>query len=556
MAILKHIASKNADYGEAQRYLIFQYDEYTNKPVLDENGRLIPRKEYYLDGINCDPFTFDIECKELNIQYHKNHSYDEIKSHHYILSFDPQDCADHGLTGEQTQALGMEFASKNFPGHQALVCTHTDGHNHSGNIHVHIIINSLRKLDVEPQPFMERTCDSRAGYKHHLTKDYLKYLQQSLMDICQRENLYQVDLLSPASKKITEKEYWASRKGQKALNKLNQEILADGLTPMNTRYLTQKQFIREAVDDISASAQSFSDFKRRLWKKYQIEVIDKRGRFSYKHSEREKHISERTLGRDYGKANLLEVFAAHTVRPEIRKKITPSEQNSCQESFDHMPADFLKSSFEKEMDTETLKILFIKSDLRLVVDLQNCIMAQKNQTYAQKVKISNLQQMAKTVAYIEEHHFDTRADLQNEYEDITMQLSQARHTIKNTEADLHDINEQIHYTGQYFSSKPVFAQMLKSKNKKRFRQEHLTEIETYEAAARYLKTKNPDGKMPSMKRLKAEKEKLLTQKNAQYDTYRYFKDYQQELRTVCTNVDTVLGKKLVRTQEKWKESEL
>ena len=46
MAILKHIASKNADYGEAQRYLIFQYDEDTNKPLLDENGELIPRKEY------------------------------------------------------------------------------------------------------------------------------------------------------------------------------------------------------------------------------------------------------------------------------------------------------------------------------------------------------------------------------------------------------------------------------------------------------------------------------------------------------------------------------
>ena len=395
MAILKHIASKNADYGEAQRYLLFQYDEYTNKPVLDESGRLIPRKEYYLEGINCDPFTFDIECKELNMQYHKNHSYNEIKSHHYILSFDPQDCADHGLTGEQAQALGMEFASKNFSGHQALVCTHTDGHNHSGNIHVHIIINSLRKLDVEPQPFMERTCDSRAGYKHHLTKDYLKYLQQSLMDICQRENLYQVDLLSPASKKITEKEYWASRKGQKALNKLNQEILADGLTPMNTRYLTQKQFIREAVDDISTSVHSFSDFKRRLWEKYEIEVFDKRGRFSYRHPEREKHISERTLGNDYGKAHLLEVFAAHTVRPEIRKKIIPSEQNPCQKGFDSMPADFLRSSFEKEMDTETLKILFIKSDLQLVVDLQNCIKAQQNQAYAQKVKISNLQQMAK-----------------------------------------------------------------------------------------------------------------------------------------------------------------
>ena len=48
MAILKHIASKNADYGEAQRYLMFQYNEDTMKPILDENGRLIPREEYYL----------------------------------------------------------------------------------------------------------------------------------------------------------------------------------------------------------------------------------------------------------------------------------------------------------------------------------------------------------------------------------------------------------------------------------------------------------------------------------------------------------------------------
>ena len=102
MAILKHIASKNADYGEAQRYLMFQYDEYTGKPILDEDGRLIPREEYYLDGINCDPFTFDMECKELNAQCRKNQNYDDIKSHHYIISFDPKDTED-GLTGERAQ---------------------------------------------------------------------------------------------------------------------------------------------------------------------------------------------------------------------------------------------------------------------------------------------------------------------------------------------------------------------------------------------------------------------------------------------------------------------
>ena len=149
-----------------------------------------PRKEY-MDGINCDPFTFDMECRELNALHHKNESYDEIKSHHYIISFDPKDATENGLTGEQAQQIGMEYAKKNFPGHQALVCTHMDGHNGSGNIHVHIVINSLRKYDVERQDFMERfsasapvrakrtstgrsaPCDSRAGYKHHVTKDYL-----------------------------------------------------------------------------------------------------------------------------------------------------------------------------------------------------------------------------------------------------------------------------------------------------------------------------------------------------------------------------------------------
>lgn len=51
---------------------MFQHDEYTGKPAPDANSRLIPRKEYYLDGISCDPFTSDMGCKELNAQYHKN----------------------------------------------------------------------------------------------------------------------------------------------------------------------------------------------------------------------------------------------------------------------------------------------------------------------------------------------------------------------------------------------------------------------------------------------------------------------------------------------------
>lgn len=231
MAILKHIASKNANYGSAIDYLKYQHDEFHLVPILDENGNMMLRDEFYLEGLNCDPETFDLEFELLNQEYNKNNTYDEIKSHHYIISHDPRDNADHDLTGERAQAIGLEYAKANFPGHQALVCTHTDGNNGTGNIHTHIIINSLRKSDIEPQTYTERPIDCKAGYKHHLTKDYLKHLQKSLMDICQREGLHQVDLLSPAADKITQQEYHAQRRGQ-----LNLDI-ANGISELHTPHV-------------------------------------------------------------------------------------------------------------------------------------------------------------------------------------------------------------------------------------------------------------------------------------------------------------------------------
>ena len=114
MAILKHIASKNANYGSAIDYLKYQHDEFHLVPVLDESGNMLLREEFYLDGLNCNPETFDLECELLNQQHHKNNTYDEIKSHHYIISHDPRDNADHDLTGERAQAIGLECRILNF----------------------------------------------------------------------------------------------------------------------------------------------------------------------------------------------------------------------------------------------------------------------------------------------------------------------------------------------------------------------------------------------------------------------------------------------------------
>ena len=529
MAILKHIASKNANYGEAQRYLLFQYDEHTKKPILDKNGELIPRKEYYIDGINCDPFSFDLECKELNAQYHKNQNFDEIKSHHYILSFDPKDAEEHGLTGEKAQQLGLEYAQKNFPGHQALVCTHTDGNNESGNIHVHIVINSLRKYDVEHQTFMERPCDARAGYKHHLTPSYLIYLKRSLMHICHREHLHQVDLLSPVEKKITDREYRAKHTGQKKLDTLNKEMLSKGIAPRQTVFQTQKEYLRTAIEYAAASSCNIEEFQATLLKNYQITLKVSRGRFSYLHPERNKFITGRSLGSHYTEDYLFSIW---------EKKKEPQHQSHTRSDIFTPHSNSTTSAFMEQKETEAF--CFIKSDLRLVIDLQQRAKAQSNPVYDRKVKLSNLQQMAKTIAYVQEHGYSTEDDLITALTTSQSETANCRKNLRSTQQELKRINEQIHYTGQYLANKSVYREFLHAKNKKQFRQEHLSEITLYETARNFLKQQAASEKLPSMKLLKSEKEKLLSIKNMQHQEYQKRKQYEKELQTVCKNVEMIL----------------
>ena len=567
MAILKHIASKNANYAEIQRYLMFEHDEDTNKPILNENGELIPRKGYIMDGINCDPFTFDMECRELNALYRKNESYDEIKSHHYIISFDPKDTDENSLTGERAQKLGMEYARKNFSGHQTLVCTHMDGHNKSGNIHVHIVINSLRKYDVERQGFMERVsasapvgakrtstgrsapCDSRAGYKHHLSKDYLIHLKQSLMDLCHREHLHQADLLAPAAKKVTDREYHAGRRGQKKLDERNRQILADGLPIRRTAFQTQKDFLRSAIEASAVSSCSREEFQKLLLEKYNVTLKVSRGRFSYLHPERGKYITGRMLGTHYEEDYLLELFGENLKSKEYRKETIAGETfNAESEQPANQPSDPLQEA--------PVSILFIKSDLRLVTNLQDCVKAQQNAAYANKVKLSNLKEMAKTVAYIQERGYDTRDSLEDSFSEVKNLASSSRKVLKDTEDKLRILNEQIHYTGQYLANKSVYRQFCRAKHKGQFREEHPAEIALYESARKFLQGQSADGRLPSIKLLKAEKEQLLHKKKEAQKTYHYYRDYQKELNTVCSNINKILGQARTRQPEKQKGADI
>lgn len=560
MAILKHLSSKNADYGNALTYLTCEHDELANKPVLNPDGSYIRRQEFYLDGLNCEPYSFAYECKELNRRYNKNLKRNEVKSHHYIISFDPLDQSECGLTGEKAQALGIEFAKKNFPGHQALVCTHMDGHNHSGNIHVHIVINSLRKLDVEPQEATERLCDCKAGFKHHQTRSLLTHMQKSLMDICEREGLHQVDLLSRAEEKNGDLEYWVRQRGQAELDKKNKEVIEFCLTPARTKFQTQVQFLHDAITDIANTSTSFEEFQKELCEKYSIHVTDKKGRYSYLHPERSKNITERALGTNYGKEYLMKLFEENSLKGKVEKSLleeNPLDSSEDENDIQDIQIDYSFSpSIFGDSPPDYVEVFFLKSDLRLVVDLQNNVKAQQSRAYAQKVKLTNLKQMAQTIVYVQEHGYDTRDSLQNSYDEISAKRSEARQELRETEVKLKDVNEVIHYMGQYLSNKKVYGEMLAAKNKKKFREAHSSEIAVYETAVKFLKGRYTDGRIPSMKALQQEKQSLTIRRDAKQNTYNYLRDYANELKTVCSNVDAILNPPQEKKVKKTKQQEI
>ena len=234
MATFKHISSKNADYGAAEQYLTFEHDEFTMKPTLDENGRLVPREDYRLATLNCGDEDFAVACMRSNLRYGKNQKREDVKSHHYIISFDPRDGTDNGLTVDKAQSLGEEFCKEHFPGHQAIVCTHPDGHNHSGNIHVHIVINSLRIEAVPLLPYMDRPADTKCGMKHRCTDAAMEYFKSEVME---KRQAY-------IKKKIRDKENQAKREEEQSNFGAEENTVWDRLEVQNEELVAAVQQLK------------------------------------------------------------------------------------------------------------------------------------------------------------------------------------------------------------------------------------------------------------------------------------------------------------------------
>ena len=258
-----------------------------------------------------------------NLHYGKNQKREDVKSHHYIISFDPRDGTDNGLTVDKAQSLGEEFCREHFPGHQAIVCTHPDGHNHSGNIHVHIVINSLRIEAVPLLPYMDRPADTKSGMKHRCTDAAMEYFKSEVMEMCHRENLYQIDLLHGSKNRVTEREYWAQKKGQLALDKANASMIADGITLRQTKFETDKQRLRQTIRKALDRAGSFDEFAALLLREG-VTVKESRGRLSYLTPDRTKPITARKMGDDFDRTAVLALLEQNATEPPNRPQPYPN----------------------------------------------------------------------------------------------------------------------------------------------------------------------------------------------------------------------------------------
>ena len=526
MATLKHINSKNADYGAAEQYLLFEHDEFTMKPVLDETGRLIPREDYRLSTLNCGGEDFAVACMRANLRYEKNQRREDVKSHHYIISFDPRDGPDNGLTVDRAQELGEKFCAEHFPGHQALVCTHPDGHNHSGNIHVHIVINSLRIYEVPLLPYMDRPADTREGCKHRCTNAAMEYFKSEVMEMCHREGLYQIDLLNGSKERITEREYWAAKKGQLALDKENAAREAAGQPTKPTKFETDKAKLRRTIRQALSQATSFDEFSSLLLREG-VTVKESRGRLSYLTPDRTKPITARKLGDDFDKAAVLALLTQNAHRAAEQTKAIP---------------EYPHTQKERLREEKTAKTAPADNTLQRMVDREAKRAEGKGVGYDRWASLHNLKQMAATHNFLMENELLDLDKLDAAVESSRKALSEARESLRGIEQSISDKKSLRKVVNDYRRTRPTIDahKKLSGRKAENYRQSHEAEFIIYEAALRQLKVLAPGKKLPATSKLNTEIEALISEKNAAYNTYRTAKAEYEQLATAKRNAEQIL----------------
>ena len=511
MATLKHIASKNSDYTAIEAYLVYQHDAFTGKQLLDEQGKPKLRESYLLDTLECGDFSFATTCLLANRKYGKNTQHGDIKSYQYIISFDPRDAADNGLTMEKAQALGLKFCEENFPGHPAIVCTHPDGHNHSGNIHVHIVIGSIRTREVERKPYMQKPRDWLEGMKHSSTAQTMRHLRVEVMELCEGAGLYQIDLLNGSKERVSEAEYWARRRGQLKLDRENAALTAAGRQPKQKKFETVKDTLRKQISSVLYRATSFEDFSAKLMQQYGITVKESRGQLSYLPAGRTKFIRAHSIGDKFEKGLVLATLQKNAER---KRAVQPKPDR-----------------------------------IGKLVNIQAKLKQGKGIGYERWAKKHNLKAMSQTLILLQEKGLLNEDALDQRIAELETKYHDALAVVKDLEGRMKTNNELRYHVAAYASTKSVAQQLKTAKRPAAFEEQHRAELTAYRAAAAYFKANNIT-KLPSPKKLEAEYEQLASEKAKFYEQYKEAKEELLKLKTAKQNVASYFREEEPTQQER------
>lgn len=515
MATLKHIASKNSDYSAIEAYLIYQHDEFSGKVILDEQGRPMLRESYLLDTLECGDFSFATACLLANRKYGKNTQHGDIKSHQYIISFDPRDAADNGLTMETAQALGLKFCEENFPGHPAIVCTHPDGHNHSGNIHVHIVIGSIRTREVERKPYMQKPRDWREGMKHSSTAQTMRHLRVEVMELCEGAGLYQIDLLNGSKERVSEAEYWVRRRGQLKLDRENAALTETGQQPKQKRFETVKDTLRKQISSVLYRTTSFEEFSDRLMQQYSITVKESRGQLSYLPAGRTKFIRAKHLGDKFEKEQVLAALAQNI-------RLAPTIQPIATDKPDK---------------------------IQKLVDIQAKLKQGKGIGYERWAKKHNLKAMAQTLILLQEKGLLNEDALDQRITELDTKFHDSLAVVKDLEGRMKANKELRYHVAAYTNTKNIAQQLKAAKRPAAFEEQHRAELTAYRTAAAYFKV-NDITKLPSPKKLEAEYAQLASEKAKFYEQYKETKEELLKLKTAKQNVASFFREEEPAQQER------
>ena len=400
---------------------------------------------------------------------------------------------------------------------------------------MHIVINSLRIEEVPFLPYMDRPADTKAGCKHRCTDAALRYFKSEVMEMCHREGLYQIDLLNGSKNRVTDREYWAQKKGQAALDKQNAPMIAGGITPRQTKFETNKEKLRQTIRKALATATGFDEFSSLLLREG-VAVKESRGRLSYLTPDRTKPITARKLGDDFDRAAVLAVLERNAARATEKAAAIP---------------EYPRHGKTGIQPTKAPQTAPKQDGVQRLVDIEQKKAEGKGKGYEHWAKIHNIKQMAKTLNVYQQYGFTSPEQLEAAFDTAYEEMRQTSGELKTLETKLQGKKELQRQVLAYAKTKPARDGLKAQKSPKAreaYRQAHESDFIIADAAARYFKAHGIT-RLPARKALQDEIEQLVSKKSGLYNTYHEQKQRYTELQTVKRNIDQILRREEPRRRK-------